>query len=174
MMAPVLRSLQGVLATCLLAVLLAVVLVVAPIASPTAPALAAMDYAKQALIGADFHGADLRETTFNLTNLRGADFEGADLRGASLFGAKLQDANLRGADLRGATLDSAVLEGTDLRDAVLADAFAFNTKFRQVKADGADFSNVSLRADALAALCAAVEGVNPTTGLATRDTLGCP
>jgi uncharacterized protein YjbI with pentapeptide repeats len=136
--------------------------------------MAAMDYAKQALIGADFHGADLRDTTFNLTNLRAADFEGADLRGASLFGAKLQDANLRGADLRGATLDSAVLENTDLRDAVLADAFAFNTKFRQVRADGADFSNVSLRADALTALCADVDGINPTTGLATRDTLGCP
>jgi uncharacterized protein YjbI with pentapeptide repeats len=165
-MARVLRAFQGVLATLLLAVLLIVV--------PAAPGMAAMDYAKQALIGADFHGADLRDTTFNLTNLRAADFEGADLRGASLFGAKLQDANLRGADLRGATLDSAVLEHTDLRDAVLADAFAFNTKFRQVLADGADFSNVSLRADALAALCADVDGINPTTGLATRDTLGCP
>ena len=165
-MAPVLRPVQRLLA----ALLLAAVLIIAP----TGRASAAMDYAKQALIGADFHGADLRDTTFNLTNLRSADFEGADLRGASLFGAKLQEANLRGADLRGATLDSAVLEGTDLRDAVLADAFAFNTKFRQVKADGADFSNVSLRADALAALCAEVAGVNPTTGLATRDTLGCP
>lgn len=165
-MAPVLRSFQGVLAAVLLAIALTIV--------PASPARAAMDYAKQALIGADFHGADLRDTTFNLTNLRGADFEGADLRGASLFGAKLQEANLRGADLRGATLDSAVFEGTDLRDAVLADAFAFNTKFRQVNADGADFSNVPLRADALTALCADVAGVNPTTGLATRDTLGCP
>ncbi|MEB3238618.1 MAG: pentapeptide repeat-containing protein [Cyanobacteriota bacterium] len=157
-----------------LAVLVQAVLLVGLIVLPTVPAQAAMDYAKQSLIGADFHGADLRDTTFNLTNLRGADFEGADLRNASLFGAKLQEANLRGADLRGATLDSAVLEDTDLRDAVLADAFAFNTKFRQVRADGADFSNVSLRADALRDLCASVSGVNPTTGLATRDTLGCP
>lgn len=168
-MGPLLRSILARLA------LLAHALVVLALAVvPVAPALAAMDYAKQSLIGADFHGADLRDTTFNLTNLRGADFEGADLRNASLFGAKLQEANLRGADLRGATLDSAVLEDTDLRDAVLADAFAFNTKFRHVRADGADFSNVSLRADALRDLCASVEGINPSTGLATRDTLGCP
>jgi uncharacterized protein YjbI with pentapeptide repeats len=139
-----------------------------------APALAAMDYAKQVLIGADFHDSDLRGVTFNLTNLRDADLSGSDLRGASLFGAKLHDANLRGADLREATLDSAVLDGTDLRDAVLEDAFAFNTKFEAVAIDGADFTNVPLRPDALKTLCASATGTNPVTGRVTRDTLGCP
>jgi uncharacterized protein YjbI with pentapeptide repeats len=136
-------------------------------------AWAAMDYAKQVLIGADFHAADLRGVTFNLTNLRDADLHDADLRGASLFGAKLQDANLSGADLRGATLDSAVLQGTDLRNARLDDAFAFNTRFLDVRIDGADFSGVPLRGDALKALCAGATGTNPVSGRETRDTLGC-
>ena len=61
---------------------------------PVLPADAAMDYAKQVLIGADFSSRDLRGVTFNLTNLREADLSGSDLRAASLFGAKLQDANL--------------------------------------------------------------------------------
>ena len=136
-------------------------------------AWAAMDYAKQVLIGHDFAGADLRGVTFNLTNLREADFKGADLRGASLFGAKLQDADLSGADLSDATLDSAVLDGTDLRDAVLENAFAFNTKFLNVQIDGADFTNVPLRGDALRTLCASATGTNPITGRLTRDTLAC-
>jgi uncharacterized protein YjbI with pentapeptide repeats len=138
-----------------------------------APVWAAMDYAKQVLIGADFHGSDLRGATFNLTNLREADFSGADLRLASLFGAKLQDANLQGADLREATLDNAVLKGTDLRGAWLEDAFAFNTRFEEVRIDGADFTNVELRADARKALCATATGRHPISERLTRDTLGC-
>ena len=137
------------------------------------PVAAAMDYAKQVLIGADFRGADLRGVTFNLTNLRDADFHGADLRNASLFGAKLQDADLAETDLRDATLDSAVFDGTDLRNARLDDAFAFNTKFSNVLIEGADFTNVPLRGDALKALCAIASGTNPSSGRATRDTLGC-
>ncbi len=138
------------------------------------PARAAMDYAKQVLIGADFHDTDLRGATFNLTNLREADFSGADLRLASLFGAKLQDANLQGADLREATLDNAVLKGTDLRGAWLEDAFAFNTRFEDVRIDGADFTNVDLRADARKTLCAVASGSHPQSGRLTRDTLDCP
>jgi uncharacterized protein YjbI with pentapeptide repeats len=139
----------------------------------SAPVQAAMDYAKQVLISADFHGADLRGVTFNLTNLRDADFHGADLRGASLFGAKLQDANLQDTDLREATLDSAVFQGTDLRNARLDDAFAFNTRFEGVLIDGADFTNVPLRADARKHLCATAAGTNPSSGRSTRDSLGC-
>lgn len=138
------------------------------------PARAAMDYAKQVLIGADFHGADLRGVTFNLTNLRDADFSGSDLRLASLFGAKLQDADLSDTDLREATLDSAVLNGTHLDRAVLEDAFAFNTRFEDVTIDGADFTNVDLRTDARQRLCAVATGTNPTTHRLTRDTLNCP
>ena len=158
-----------------LSVLLLLVAISLPVVGLAAqPALAAMDYAKQVLIGADFHDTDLRGATFNLTNLREADVSGADLRLASLFGAKLQDANLRGADLREATLDNAVLKGTDLRGAWLEDAFAFNTRFEDVRIDGADFSNVDLRSDARKTLCAVATGRHPISQRLTSDTLNCP
>ena len=122
-----------------LALLLSVcTLVMAPPA-----AQAAMDYAKQVLIGADFSGREMQGVTFNLTNLRDA------------------------------TLDSAVLDGTNLSNAVLEDAFAFNTRFINVTIRGADFTNVPLRGDVLNSLCAVAEGTNPVTGRDTRDTLGC-
>lgn len=137
-------------------------------------AWAAMDVAKQVLIGADYSGEDLRGATFNLSNLRDADLSGADLQGASLFGAKLQDADLSDTNLREATLDSAVFNGTNLTNAVLVDAFAFNTRFENVTIDGADFSNVPLRGDARKALCAVARGTNPVTGRDTRASLECP
>ena len=153
--------------------LLALLLVMGLLLGGSQPVVAAMDYAKQVLIGADFRDADLRGVTFNLTNLRDADFHGADLRNASRIGAKLQDADMGEADLRDATLDSAVFNGTDLRNARLDDAFAFNTKFSNVLIEGADFTNVPLRGDALKALCTVASGTNPSSGRATRDTLGC-
>lgn len=148
-------------------------LVLALILLIPATAFAAVDVAKQVLIGADYHGQDLRGGTFNLTNLRDADLSGSDLQGASLYGAKLQDADMSNTNLREATLDSAVFNGTDLTNAVLEDAFAFNAKFTDVIIDGADFTNVPLRGDALKVLCAAARGTNPITGRDTRDSLNC-
>jgi uncharacterized protein YjbI with pentapeptide repeats len=60
-----------------------------------------------------------------------------------------------------------------LSNALLEDAFAFNTRFRNVVITGADFTNVPLRGDALKSLCTVAEGTNPVTGRLTRDTLGC-
>jgi hypothetical protein len=139
----------------------------------TLPCDAAMDFAKQVLIGADFHGADLKATTFSLTNLREANFKAANLEGASLFGAKLQDADFSYANMRGTTLDSAVFDGTNLNQTILEDAFAFNTRFKNVSIIGADFTNVPLREDSLKTLCSLATGVNETTGRNTIDTLGC-
>ncbi len=140
---------------------------------PFQPSMAAMDYAKQVLIEKDFSNRDLRGVTFNLANLRMSNFSGSDLEGASLFGAKLDDTDLSNTNLRGSTLDSAVFNGTNLQNSNLEDSFAFNTKFDNVNIDGADFTNVLLRGDAIKSLCEVARGSNPVTGRITSETLEC-
>ena len=77
------------------------------------------------------------------------------------------------SNLREVTLDSANLDGTDLTNANLEDSFAYSTQFKNVKINGADFTNVYLPDDVLREFCKTANGINPTTSRETRDTLGC-
>ncbi len=131
------------------------------------------DYNKEFLVGADFSGRVLTDSSFTKANLRESNFRGADLHGVSFFGANLEGANLEGADLRNATLDTARLSRSNLKNANLEGAFAFNAKFDGATIDGADFTGVDMRQDVQHALCDRAAGTNPTTKRNTRDTLNC-
>lgn len=83
------------------------------------------DLTRANLTGADayrakFVSATLPQVVFDGARLIEADFTRADLTAASLRGADLRNAKLVGADLRGADLTGARLEGTDLRNANLS------------------------------------------------------
>ncbi|HIK13921.1 MAG TPA: pentapeptide repeat-containing protein [Leptolyngbyaceae cyanobacterium M33_DOE_097] len=148
---------------------LIVCLVLGAIASPAW----ADDYNKEILIGADFAGRDLTDSSFTKANLRESNFSHANLQGVSFFGANLEGANLEGANLRNATLDTARLSRANLKDAVLEGVFAFNAKFDGAIIDGADFTDVETRQDVQDLLCKVASGVNSITGRSTRETLNC-
>jgi uncharacterized protein YjbI with pentapeptide repeats len=133
----------------------------------------AEDYNQVSLINANFSGRDLSDSSFTRTNLRNSNLSHTDLHGVSLFGANLEDASLEGANLIHATLDNSRLTRTNLTNAVLEGAFAFNVKFNGAIIDGADFTDVELRRDTQLLLCQTAQGVNPTTGRKTRETLNC-
>jgi uncharacterized protein YjbI with pentapeptide repeats len=137
-----------------------------------APAMAE-DYNQATLVGVDFSGKVLVDSTFTKANLRESNLSHADLRGVSLFGANLEGANLEGTDFQGATLDKVRFTHANLTNAILAGAYAFNAKFEGATIDGADFTDVDLRQDALNVLCPLAKGVNPVTHRATKDTLYC-
>ncbi len=133
----------------------------------------ALEYNKEILLGADFSGRDLTDSSFSKAYLRQSNFSGANLSGVSFFAANLESANFTGANLSNATLDSARLIKANLTNANLEGAFAANTRFDGATIDGADFTDVLLRQDEQKKLCKLAKGTNPVTGRDTRDTLYC-
>lgn len=133
----------------------------------------ANDFDRVNLSQSDFHGQDLRGSSYTLTNLRNTNLSHTNLSGVSLFGSKFRGANLEGADLTYATLDSAELVKTNLNNANLEGAFAHSAQFEGASIIGADFTDVDLRKDAQILLCEVAAGTNPVTHRNTRDTLYC-
>ena len=128
------------------------------------------------LAGKDFSGQDLRGKNFNKADMRGINLSGANLEGNQMFGANLPDANLTGANLRYADLETVNFEGTDLTNAILEGAMLTNTQFKKMASiEGADFTDALIRRDVQKALCAlpSAKGVNPVTGVSTRESLMC-
>ncbi|KAK1355298.1 thylakoid lumenal 15 kDa protein 1, chloroplastic [Heracleum sosnowskyi] len=128
----------------------------------------------QDLTGKDFSGKTLIKQDFKTSILRQANFKGAKLLGASFFDADLTGADLSDADLRGADFSLANVTKVNLTNANLEGALATgNTSFKGSIITGADFTDVPLRGDQLEYLCKVADGVNPTTGNETRETLLC-
>ncbi|KAL7228947.1 hypothetical protein ACSBR2_007611 [Camellia fascicularis] len=113
----------------------------------------------QDLSGKDFSGKSLIKQDFKTSILRQANFKGADLSDADLRGADFSLANVTKANLSNANLEGALATG--------------NTSFKGSTITGADFTDVPLRDDQREYLCKIADGVNPTTGNATRETLLC-
>ncbi|KAK4277928.1 hypothetical protein QN277_015847 [Acacia crassicarpa] len=128
----------------------------------------------QDLTGKDFSGKTLIKQDFKTSILRQANFKGAKLLGASFFDADLTGADLSDADLRGADFSLANVTKANLSNANLEGALATgNTSFKGANITGADFTDVPLRDDQREYLCKVADGMNPTTGNATRETLLC-
>jgi uncharacterized protein YjbI with pentapeptide repeats len=153
--------------------LVALALFIFPLSADAASSSSIMRSAGNEFTGRDFSGQKLVGNEYTNIRLENTNFSNADLRGVVFNGSVLEDANLHGVDFSEGISYLVSFKNTDLSDAILTNAMMLRSVFNNVNVTGADFTNAVLDGTEIKKLCVNASGVNPKTGVSTRESLGC-
>ena len=94
----------------------------------------------------------------------------------SFLGRVRADSNFDGADFTNAIVDRANFKGSSLKGTIFKNAVLTSTSFEDANVEGADFTEAALGSFDIKSLCKnpTLTGQNPTTGVDTRESVGCP
>ena len=131
------------------------------------------NYVHSDITGIDLHGQDLSKSSIAGAVVRDADLSGVDLHGTVVTLANLKGSNLKGINLSDTLADRVNFQQTDLSNAVMINMIASGSSFAGARIEGADFTFAVLDSDDQRNLCQIADGINPITGISTRDSLEC-